>query len=82
MDADEARELAVAEFSGRFTSRGDLWQPDDWVVSGPTAGEVVTLRGSRPHWIFRFRRRDETEDRLPYLRVAVDRETGETDMLR
>jgi len=77
MDLTEARHRAETEFRSRVA--GSL---GEWDVSGPEEREVRGLGGVRLCLIFTFARRSMDSLDGPPLRIAVDPDTGETDMLR
>jgi hypothetical protein len=82
MDVDRARELAIAEFATRHAWSGGSWRLEDWEISEGYEQEVYGPRGARPCLVFAFAPREsEATDAIP-LRVIVDKETGETDLLR
>jgi len=77
MDRDEALRVASHFFMSRVPD-GDKWK-----VEGPTEGMVATPNGTRMHLIFSFRAPlHSADDPASPLRVAVDPQTGEADMLR
>ncbi|WP_433127375.1 hypothetical protein ACQPWW_31010 [Micromonospora sp. CA-240977] len=85
MDRDEARELAVAEFTRRMRARKPRggFRIDDWQVGEPYEEEVRGLRGYQPCFIVDFVPQGDAEARgYRKLGVAVDPETGAVDVLR
>ena len=79
MDADRARQLAVARFTE--TGLGDL---DSWEIRGPREGDVRTPAGTKAHLIYDFvpRTAEGQAGRRLTLSVAVDPDNGAADMLR
>jgi hypothetical protein len=77
MDEAEARRLAVAEFGSRVAR-----DPGEWDVAGPVVAAVRGPTGVKPHLIFTFTPREATSPSGFPLRIAVDPDTGKTDMLR
>ncbi|WP_444949661.1 hypothetical protein [Micromonospora ureilytica] len=71
VDTDEAIQIAMRFLAGRLAERQDLRDPPG--VQGVTVEQVVTATGARPCHIVSFG--------WP-LRVAVDQQTGDADMLR
>ncbi|RQX19434.1 hypothetical protein DDE19_04120 [Micromonospora ureilytica] len=71
VDTDEAIQIAMRFLARRLAERQDLREPPR--VQGVSVEQVMTVTGARPCHIVNFG--------WP-LRVAVDQETGDADMLR
>ena len=71
VDTDEAVQIAMRFLAGRLTERQDPREPPS--VQGVTIEQVATVTGVRRCHVVSFG--------WP-LRVAVDQETGDVDMLR
>ncbi|MEW1585988.1 hypothetical protein AB0283_11125 [Micromonospora vinacea] len=71
VDTDEAIQIAIRFLAGRLTERQDLREPPS--VQEVTIEQVATVTGVRRCHVVSFG--------WP-VRVAVDQETGDADMLR